>query len=458
MADFSSLSKGESLLAGNKKNDSLACKKGGGSAAKIAGAAIAGVALGGALAVGAAQSSLFSSGVGASGVAQAGAASGISSASSGAASAASSAQSKAATAITQGPGAQSNATLSSAQGDVNGAQIDASQLAGEKRAGADAQIAQGQSSVNNAQNYLASQTAAGQSNATAEKTLLAGKVNSALATAPPAPAGLAKPASGQLPTAPLPVNVPPPEKAVDQSVATPPSNLTIQEPKNASVPETTKPAPAAAQQAVADETLKQVALSKEELDKCADERLRISGGLQNISAASDMLENDIRNHTQLVTGYRKVSSGWFSSKKEIMAANEFSSMAAKGVPGAKPDKKYVASSEPKELREKYEFGPLVGLSPLQEALSVAINDVKYLLKCEELAPLAKVAGELSNFNVAKKKIMDLADSMWIDAAEPPEEITRVLKAFFPLWDEINRIAYLLPDKYLQAAGIKKGTK
>jgi hypothetical protein len=37
------------------------------------------------------------------------------------------------------------------------------------------------------------------------------------------------------------------------------------------------------------------------------------------------------------------------------------------------------------------------------------------------------------------------------------EITRFLQLVLPAWEKINVIAFLLPDKYLEAENIKKGT-
>jgi len=446
MSDFSSLGKGESLLANNKNNDSMACKKGGGDAAKAAGAAVAGVAVVGALAVGAAQSSLFSNGVGASGATQAGAASSISSASAGATSAASSAQSKAATAITQGPGAQSSATLDSAQGDLKSAQTDASQTAGQTRAGNDAKVAEAAAAVKNAQNYVNEAKSA----VTQTPTWLAGKVASAFAAAPPAAAGLAKPSVGQLPTAPLSVNVPPPAKAVNASVPTPPSNLAIPPPANASTPTSTIKPSTTTQQTVQTEQLKQTALSKEETDPCQQKRRDLAS---KISEMRDYLENagqaiyNLKNNPLNKSGKRP-------------AGTLLMYIITTGVPASSKERgfvntKYFTSSEPKELRDKVEFGPLTGFYNFYKALELAIQDIRYTLKCDELAPFEVLAQKRVDLLGAVDEISQACDKE-INIQEMGE-ITRFLQLVLPAWEKINVIAFLLPDKYLEAENIKKGT-
>lgn len=456
MSDFSSINKSEEIIAGAKKNDSLACKSNGKDAAAVAGAVIAGVAVAGALAVGAAQSSLFSNGVGASGSTQTAATESINNASSGVTSSTTSAQANATSAITQGPGTGADASLSAAQGDVNSAQADATALAGEIKAGANTLIAESQSRIVSAQKYLAEQvsevTAYAQSKLGEGQALMTSLTSAALAKIPPKVVGLIKPTAGKTPTPPLPVNVPPPAKVVEQEVPKPASSLAVQAPQNASTPTNTVKSAPATQTAVNEEQLKQVALSKNEVDPCAVRRAQIAGDL---SWMADRINNAIgalENLSMLgKSDVKKVSSGFlgWGSTIQNRAGAAYQSIIRYGVPisssGIYKDE-YYSSSEPQELREKIRFGPLIGYENFMIELENAARAVKFRLKCEELEQFAPIIAKKGDLVKVLAKIRLLCD-MFINLQNMSEHTT-FLKELLPAWEELNTIARFLPDRYI----------
>lgn len=423
MADFSSINESEQLIAGTKKNDSLACKSNGKDAAAVAGAVIAGVAVVGAAAVGAMQSSLFSKGIGASGTAQADATSAIGSATSGAASSAASAQQGATNAIMQGPGSKAKAMLGAAQGDIKSAQSDAMKLAGEARAGADAQIAEGQAQISGAQNYIAGQMADAkafaQSGMAEGQTLLKGKMNAALAKAPPKVVGLAKPLAGKKPKLPLPANVPPPAKVVEERVPKPPSNLSIRAPKNASVP-TEKIVPEQSTQkavVVEEEQMKQATLSKEELDKCTNERYTLGSAVKDVKNSWSRLGEELALPPQT-----KVFQGGI----DIQLFIKISDIVSNGWPcsnmGAMT-KKTVEEITEKSSNQKVKDllrgngERIVGIKQMLSLCTFLINKIEYTGTCEEIKEygnIIKPGGMLSSaMQYGTEVIVKLLTEVWV---------------------------------------------
>jgi len=458
MSDFSSINKSEEIIAGAKKNDSLACKSNGKDAAAVAGAVIAGVAVAGALAVGAAQSSLFSNGVGASGSTQTAATESIDTAASGVTSSTTSAQANATSAITQGPGAGANASLSAAQGDVNSAQVDATGLAGEKKAGADTQIAESQSRVSGAQNYLAGQTSEAttyaQSGLGEGQSLMTSLTSAALAKTPPKVVGLVKPTAGKTPTPPLPVNVPPPAKVVEQEVPKPASSLAVQAPQNASTPTNTVKSAPATREIVNIEQLKQVVLSKQELDRCRELRDSIIQDItamwgfwkiiyDRVPASGAVSPSDMQ--VVRIDGRQAIVALPFTFVRRYLAS---------GIPsgdlGAKNAHsiQLIQAEGSEEAKRLIGTGPLAGSRQWKSLYDKLTTFVNYIGTCEELSIIKEATGQRLVFEGLMIEFNQLLFAgAKIQVKDNDAAILKVMEDILLKWEKITDFYFMFPEEF-----------
>ena len=212
--------------------------------------------------------------------------------------------------------------------------------------------------------------------------------------------------------------------------------------------------PAAAAKAVANEKLTQQVVSKDEVDPCAARRSEISNELQIMGEFARREGNIIAGSSSKT---KKVSSGFLGmgSTLQRKAGSLLFDILFPGVPSrdAFGNPKYFQSSEPQDLREKIEFGPLTGFGNFQTALRIAATDVRLNLKCEEIEQFADIISKKKDLIVILNS-MEKACDQWIDRQDM-HDITKFLKELIPAWEKLNAIIFMLPDKYLIAANIKK---
>lgn len=461
MSEFSSLDTGEAIVGAQKKNDSLECPEGG-DAAAIAGAAIAGAALLGAAAVGAATSSLLSNGVGATTEAQAAAGAFIGETTENAATLLSDAKANALAAIGFGPGGEGSTALAEGQAEIDAAQQQASALAGEVRAGVDAAVADAQAAIAAGQAFIDNSIAEGQAlfaeGTAAAQAKVQGLIGQALGAVPPLPGALAAPTPGALPIPPLPVDVPIASKVIPTEVAVPPVNLAIPSPK--SVASSAATAVVTRTGVTTEATLEEAALSRDQINECLNERIRLDEDLETFKTEWLALINELVIEANTVERVGEAFGVGRSTERQGAALLVSLSLGNGPLQvGQHPNapspfyrlrRAIIGNGLSSDIKQRLESGPLLGSEVITNVIDIAQGKVNFRLTCDQLAPYKSFAGQLGAFSSALAAIQSNAVGEFFDNNDVDEQ-TRFLNTVVPEWITVTDIVLTLPSDVLEAA-------
>lgn len=451
MSEFAALDTGEALVAGQKKNEDLACPEGG-DAAAIAGAAIAGVALLGAAAVAAATSSMVSNGIGqVTDAAQAAATDLLTESQANANALLDEARANALEAIGFGPGGEGSAALEESQAQVDAAQQQALALAGEVRAGVDASIAEAEAAIAAGQAFIDDAIAQGQTlladGQAALTTAVAGLIGQALGAVPPLPTALSSPTPGALPIPPLPVDVPIVSKVIPTEVSVPAANLAIPSPNSLAEGAVGGVATRFGVDAASQSPLQEAVLSRDEIDACIDERTQISEAMERMNTKWQELaqrislsapSQDTRTEGGLFTGGTTHSIRAFLLF-EGGGSNAFINGVFGGATATAVNRRILLKgSFSADIREKLEIGPLAGSVQWQNLRDQVVNVAQFTGKCDTLPAVSSaVVAQEGLFDSTMQQLQDALESFVADNVieEEVAEINRIV----PLWETLTDI-------------------